>query len=157
MKYTIRYSGRFKKSYKLCKRCGLDMSHFLLHSVPRLILLASGLDVKIIAVELYGHGCAILHEELSRAARHTLFHHLAEIDNMPTLNLHILHIALETAVFHHRPQRAVLRVFSVAVYHQFNGCCPVCNSPDDVAFHLCLPCHSDESKQYGDDGLLLHI
>ena len=27
MTYTIRYSGRFKKSYKLCKRRGLDMSH----------------------------------------------------------------------------------------------------------------------------------
>ena len=27
MKYAIRYSGRFKKSYKLCKRRGLDMSH----------------------------------------------------------------------------------------------------------------------------------
>ena len=28
MNYAIRYSGRFKKSYKLCKRRGLDMSHF---------------------------------------------------------------------------------------------------------------------------------
>ena len=28
MKYAIRYLGRFKKSYILCKRRGLDMSHF---------------------------------------------------------------------------------------------------------------------------------
>lgn len=26
MKYTIRYSGQFKKSYKLCKRRGYDMT-----------------------------------------------------------------------------------------------------------------------------------
>ena len=28
MKYTILYSGRFKKSYKLCKRRGLNVSNF---------------------------------------------------------------------------------------------------------------------------------
>ena len=28
MKYTILYSGRFKKSYKLCKRRGLNISIF---------------------------------------------------------------------------------------------------------------------------------
>ena len=26
MKYTIRYSGQFKRSYKLCKKRGLDIS-----------------------------------------------------------------------------------------------------------------------------------
>ena len=26
MKYTIRYSGQFKRSYKLCKKRGFDMS-----------------------------------------------------------------------------------------------------------------------------------
>ena len=26
MKYTIRFSGQFKKSYKLCKRRGYDMT-----------------------------------------------------------------------------------------------------------------------------------
>ena len=36
----------------------------LLHSVPRLILLACGLDVEFVAVELDGHGRAALHEEL---------------------------------------------------------------------------------------------
>ena len=28
MKYTIHYSGRFKKSYKLCKRRGLNIANF---------------------------------------------------------------------------------------------------------------------------------
>ena len=28
MKYSIRFSGRFKKSYKLCKRRGLDLCLF---------------------------------------------------------------------------------------------------------------------------------
>ncbi len=28
MKYTILYSSRFKKSFKLCKRRGLNISHF---------------------------------------------------------------------------------------------------------------------------------
>ena len=28
MKYTIRYSGRFKKSFKLCMRRGLDVAKF---------------------------------------------------------------------------------------------------------------------------------
>ena len=28
MKYTINYSGRFKKSYKLCKRRGLNIANF---------------------------------------------------------------------------------------------------------------------------------
>ena len=27
MKYTIHYSGRFKKSYKLCKRRGLNITN----------------------------------------------------------------------------------------------------------------------------------
>lgn len=28
MKYTIHYSGRFKRSYKLCKRRGLNIDNF---------------------------------------------------------------------------------------------------------------------------------
>lgn len=28
MKYTVHYTGRFKKSYKLCKRRGLNISSF---------------------------------------------------------------------------------------------------------------------------------
>lgn len=35
MKYTIHYSGRFKKSYKLCKRRGLNISN--LETVLRLL------------------------------------------------------------------------------------------------------------------------
>ena len=35
MNYTIHYSGRFKKSYKLCKRRGLDVS--LLETVITLL------------------------------------------------------------------------------------------------------------------------
>ena len=35
MKYTIRYSGQFKRSYKLCKKRGYDMSK--LEAVIRLL------------------------------------------------------------------------------------------------------------------------
>ena len=35
MKYTIRYSGQFKRSYKLCKKRGLDISK--LEQVIRLL------------------------------------------------------------------------------------------------------------------------
>ena len=35
MKYTIRYSGQFKRSYKLCKKRGYDMSK--LETVIRLL------------------------------------------------------------------------------------------------------------------------
>lgn len=35
MKYTIRYSGRFKKSFKLCMRRGLDVAKF--ETVVRLL------------------------------------------------------------------------------------------------------------------------
>ena len=35
MKYTVRYSGRFKKSFKLCKRRGLNIAHF--ETVVRLL------------------------------------------------------------------------------------------------------------------------
>ena len=44
MKYAIRYSGRFKKSYKLCKRRGLDMSHF--EQVVRLLAETGSLPAK---------------------------------------------------------------------------------------------------------------
>ena len=35
MKYTLRYSGQFKRSYKLCKKRGYDMSQ--LETVLRLL------------------------------------------------------------------------------------------------------------------------
>lgn len=35
MKYTIRFSGQFKKSYKLCKRRGYDITK--LHTVMRIL------------------------------------------------------------------------------------------------------------------------
>lgn len=35
MKYTIRFSGQFKKSYKLCKRRGYDMAK--LHNVMHIL------------------------------------------------------------------------------------------------------------------------
>ena len=35
MKYTIRYSGRFKRSFKLCKRRGLNIASF--ETVVRLL------------------------------------------------------------------------------------------------------------------------
>ena len=35
MKYKVRYSGRFKKSFKLCKRRGLNITHF--ETVVRLL------------------------------------------------------------------------------------------------------------------------
>ena len=44
MKYHIRYSGRFKKSYKLCKRRGLDMSRF--EQVIRLLAETGSLPAK---------------------------------------------------------------------------------------------------------------
>jgi len=44
MKYTIRYSGRFKKSYKLCKRRGLNIAN--LETVMRLLAETGTLPVK---------------------------------------------------------------------------------------------------------------
>lgn len=44
MKYTIQYSGKFKKSYKLCKRRGLDISH--LETVVRLLAETGALPAK---------------------------------------------------------------------------------------------------------------
>ena len=35
MKYTIRYSGQFKRAYKLCKKRGYNMSH--LETVLRIL------------------------------------------------------------------------------------------------------------------------
>lgn len=44
MKYTIHYSGRFKKSYKLCKRRGLNISNF--ETVVRLLAETGTLPAK---------------------------------------------------------------------------------------------------------------
>lgn len=44
MKYTILYSGRFKKSYKLCKRRGLNIAHF--EDVVRLLAESGSLPEK---------------------------------------------------------------------------------------------------------------
>lgn len=44
MKYTIHYSGRFKKSYKLCKRRGLNIDNF--EQVVRLLAATGKLPAK---------------------------------------------------------------------------------------------------------------
>ena len=88
----------------------------LLHSVPRLILLTSRLNVELIVVEPDGHGCAVLQEELSCAEGHSLLHHLAEVHDVPPLYLRILHVALKASVLQLGSQRTVLRVFAIAVY-----------------------------------------
>lgn len=44
MKYTIRYSGKFKKSYKLCKRRGLNIGN--LETVLRLLAETGTLPAK---------------------------------------------------------------------------------------------------------------
>ena len=44
MKYTIHYSGRFKKSYKLCKRRGLNIDNF--ETVVRLLAETGSLPAK---------------------------------------------------------------------------------------------------------------
>jgi len=44
MKYSIHYSGRFKKSYKLCKRRGLNISNF--EEVVRLLAETGSLPEK---------------------------------------------------------------------------------------------------------------
>ena len=44
MKYTIQYSGRFKKSYKLCKRRGLNIANF--ETVVRLLAETGTLPAK---------------------------------------------------------------------------------------------------------------
>ena len=75
---------------------------------------------------------------------------------VPSLYLRILHITLEVSILHHWSQLAVLRVFAVAVYPQFNGRCSFGHRADNVAFHLPLSRHCDEGKQDGDDGLLVH-
>ena len=44
MKYTINYSSRFKKSYKLCKRRGLNIANF--ETVVRLLAETGTLPAK---------------------------------------------------------------------------------------------------------------
>ena len=73
----------------------------LLHSVPCLIFLARGLNVEFVAVELDGHGRAVLHEEFSCAKGHALLHHLAEVHDVPALYLRIFHVALKESVLYH--------------------------------------------------------
>lgn len=59
MKYTLRYSGQFKRSYKLCKKRGYDMSK--LETVLRLLAETGTLPPKYSAIEtdIQKHSCDI--------------------------------------------------------------------------------------------------
>ena len=56
MKYTLRYSGQFKRSYKLCKKRGYDMSK--LEAVIRLLAENGSLPAQYRPHILSGRGLA---------------------------------------------------------------------------------------------------
>ena len=113
--------------------------------------------LELVAIKADGDSRPVFGKECIASARHAFLQDLAEIHNVPPLNLRILHVTLETSVLHCQLQWAFLRVRSIAVDDKSDGLSPLGHLALNVTFHLPLPRHCNEGKQEGDDGLLVHI
>ena len=113
--------------------------------------------LELVAIKADGDSRPVFGKECIASARHTFLQDLAEIHNVPPLNLRILHVTLETSVLHGQLQWAFLRVRSIAVDDKSDGLSPLGHLALNVTIHLPLPRHCNEGKQEGDDGLLVHI